>query len=139
MRPEPPTAELEASDRERVVAHGPGPLLVLGAAGTGKTELLARRLARLAATGTGPEQVLVIGSTRATAQRLRERSEALLEGPFEELWIGSWDTIGERLLREHAEAAGLDPFFDVLGPAERLAMLLDRLDPLPPRRHPIRR
>ena len=115
-----------------------GPLLVLGAAGTGKTEVLARRLARLAAEGTGPERVLVIGSTRATARRLRERAEALLEGPFEELWIGTWETIGERLLREHAEAAGLDPFFDVLGPAERLAMLLDRLDELPLRRHEIR-
>ncbi len=122
---------------ERVAAHGEGPLLVVGGAGTGKTELLARRLANLAA-GDGPERVLMIGSTRATARRLRERSEALLRGPFEELWIGSWDSIGERLLREHAEAAGLEPFFDVLGPAERLAMLLDRLDQLPLRRHEIR-
>jgi DNA helicase-2/ATP-dependent DNA helicase PcrA len=138
MRDERPTVEVEANGRERAIAHDEGPLLVLGAAGTGKTELLARRLARLAAAGTGPERVLVIGSTRATARRLRERSEALLEGPFEELWIGSWDTIGERLLREHADAAGLDPFFDVLGPAERLAMLLDRLDQLPLRRHEIR-
>ncbi|HSS33629.1 MAG TPA: ATP-dependent DNA helicase [Solirubrobacterales bacterium] len=124
--------------RERAVAHVEGALLVRGAAGTGKTELLARRLARLASKGVGVEQVLVIGSTRATARRLRERSEALLDGPFEELWIGSWETLGERLLREHAEAAGLDPFFDVLGPAERLAMLLDRLDELPLRRHEIR-
>lgn len=127
-----------AEPQERAVAHGGGPLLVLGAAGTGKTEVLARRLARLAAEGTGPEQVLVIASTRATAKRLRERAEALLEGPFEELWIGSWETTCERLLREHADAAGLDPFFDVLGPAERLAMLLDRLDDLPLRHHAIR-
>jgi len=138
MRDKQPTAAVEADGRERAIAHGEGPLLVLGAAGTGKTELIARRLARLAASGTAPEHVLVIGSTRATARRLRERSEALLKGPFEELWIGSWDTIGERLLREHAAAAGLDPFFDVLGPAERLAMLLDRLDQLPLRRHEIR-
>ena len=131
-------AALEADGRQRAGAHGEGPLLVLGAAGTGKTELLARRLARLAGRGVAPERVLVIGSTRATARRLRERAEALLEGPFEELWVGSWDAIGERLLREHAEAAGLDPFFDVLGPAERLAMLLDRLDELPLRRHEIR-
>jgi DNA helicase II / ATP-dependent DNA helicase PcrA len=131
-------AAMEADGRERASGHGDGPLLVLGAAGTGKTELLARRLARLAASGTSPERVLVIGSTRATSRRLRERTEALLEGPFEELWIGSWDAIGERLLREHAEAAGLDSFFDVLGPAERLAMLLDRLDQLPLRRHEIR-
>jgi DNA helicase-2/ATP-dependent DNA helicase PcrA len=138
MREEQPVATLDRDVRERAIAHDDGPLLVLGAAGTGKTELLARRLARLAAAGTAPERVLVVGSTRATARRLRERSEALLEGPFEELWIGSWDTTGERLLREHAGAAGLDPFFDVLGPAERLAMLLDRLDQLPLRRHEIR-
>ncbi len=131
-------AALEADGRQHAVGHGEGPLLVLGAAGTGKTELLARRLARLAESGVAPERVLLIGSTRATARRLRERAEALLEGPFEELWIGSWDAIGERLLREHAEAAGLDPFFDVLGPAERLAMLLDRLEQLPLRRHEIR-
>ncbi|HVY95546.1 MAG TPA: ATP-dependent DNA helicase [Solirubrobacterales bacterium] len=133
---QPVTVESDA--RERVVAHGEGPLLVLGAAGTGKTELLARRLARLAASGTAPDRVLAIGSTRATARRLRQRVEALLDGPYEELWVGSWDAIGERLLREHAEAAGLEPFFDVLGPAERLAMLLDRLDRLPLRRHEIR-
>ena len=138
MRPPQQTAEPKAAERECAVDHGEGPLLVLGAAGTGKTELLARRLARLVAAGVAPERVLVIGSTRATARRLRERSEALLEGPFEELWIGSWETLGERLLREYSEAAGLDPFFDVLGPAERLAMLLDRLDRLPLRRHEIR-
>jgi DNA helicase-2/ATP-dependent DNA helicase PcrA len=117
MREEHSTAAVKTGGRERAIAHDQGPLLVIGAAGTGKTELLARRLARLAADGTAPAQILVIGSTRATARRLRERAEALLRGPFEELWIGSWDTIGERLLREHAEAAGLDPFFDVLGPA----------------------
>jgi DNA helicase-2/ATP-dependent DNA helicase PcrA len=138
MREDRTTAEVEASERQRAVAHRDGPLLVLGAPGTGKTELLARRLADLAASGVRPEQVLLIGSARATAARLRERVEALLEGPFEELWVGSWDTLVERLLREHSEAAGLDPFFDVLGPAERLAMLLDRLDELPLRRHEIR-
>ncbi|MGV1050045.1 MAG: ATP-dependent helicase [Solirubrobacterales bacterium] len=138
MRQDPPSSPSRADERERVSTHREGPLLVLGAAGTGKTELLARRLASLVGGGTPPERVLVIGSTRATARRLRERSEALLEGPFEELWIGSWETLGERLLREHSEAAGLDPFFDVLGPAERLAILLDRLDELPLRRHEIR-
>ncbi|HET7177200.1 MAG TPA: UvrD-helicase domain-containing protein, partial [Solirubrobacterales bacterium] len=119
--------------QERVVGHGEGPLLVLGEAGTGKSEALARRLARL-----GPERVLVLASTRATGRRLRERVESLLDRPYEELWIGAWETLGERLLREHSEAAGLGPFFDVVGPAERLAMLLDRLDELPLRRHEIR-
>ncbi|HET7120699.1 MAG TPA: ATP-dependent DNA helicase [Solirubrobacterales bacterium] len=131
-------ADTGADERRRALEHGEGPLLVLGAPGTGKTELLARRLAYLVSEGARPENVLMISATRVTAGRLRERAEALLPGPFEELWIGSWDAIGERILREHSEAAGLDPFFDVLGPAERLAMLLDRLDQLPLRRHEIR-
>src|SRR6187551_2895651 len=127
-----------AEPQERAIQHGSGPLLLIGEAGTGKTEVLARRLAQLAAGGTAPERVLVLASTRATAQRLRERAEALLDRPLEELWIGTWEQLGERLLREHSTAANLDPFFDVLGPAERLAMLLDRLEQLPLRRHEIR-
>ena len=133
-----PTAESAAAERARAVAHGEGPLLILGAPGTGKTELLARRLAHLVTAGARPEEVLMIASRQATAARLRERCEALLEGSFEELWIGSWDAIGERLLREYSEEAGLEPFFAVLTRAERLAMLLDRLDRLPLRRHEIR-
>jgi DNA helicase-2/ATP-dependent DNA helicase PcrA len=125
-------------DQQRAIQHEAGALLVLGEAGTGKTEALAQRLARLAEDGTGVERALVLVSTRATAERLSNRVEALLEPPHEEPWIGTWGVICERLLREHSDAAGLDPFFDVLGPAERLAMLLDRLDKLPLRRHEIR-
>lgn len=132
------TTEAAGSERERAIAHGEGPLLIVGPAGTGKTELLAHRLADLAARGTRPESVLMVAARQATAARLRDRCEALLEGSFEELWVGSWDHLGERLLREYPEEAGLDPFFDVLGRAERLALLLDRLDQLPLRRHEIR-
>jgi DNA helicase-2/ATP-dependent DNA helicase PcrA len=138
VREEETTLESARSDRERAIEHGAGPMLVVGAPGTGKTELLARRLAHLAGTGTKPESVLTISSGRTTAARLRAHCEALLTGPYEELWVGSWDATGERLLREHSEEAGLDPFFDVLGRAERLAILLDRLERLPLRRHEIR-
>jgi DNA helicase-2/ATP-dependent DNA helicase PcrA len=127
-----------AEAQEHAVRHGEGPLLALGPAGTGKTEALARRLARLVGDGVPAERVLVLCSNRSTAQRLRQRAEALLDGPYEELWIGTWGALGERLLREHATAAGLNPFFVVLGPAERLAMLLERLDDLPLRNHEIR-
>src|SRR3954469_20502144 len=100
--------------QQRAIAWVNGPLLLVGAPGSGKTEVLARRVARLAAGGLGPERVLVVASNPATAQRLTRRVESLLEGPYEELWIGTWETTAERLLREHAEAAGLDPFFGVV-------------------------
>jgi DNA helicase-2/ATP-dependent DNA helicase PcrA len=127
-----------AEAQQRAIAHEDGPLLLVGPPGSGKTEALARRLARLADGGVGPDRVLVLCSTRATAKRLRQRAEALLDAPYEELWIGDWGTLCERLLRTHSTAAGLDPFFDVLGPAERLAILLERLDELPLRNQEIR-
>jgi DNA helicase-2/ATP-dependent DNA helicase PcrA len=121
----------ESGAQNAAIEHRLGPLLVLGEPGTGKSEALARRLARLGAEGQAPDGVLLIAATRPGAERLRARAESLLEHPYGELWVGTWDAIGERLLREHSDAAGLDPFFDVLGPAERLAMLLDRVDELP--------
>src|SRR5256885_5053973 len=139
IEPADQTPDLTLSEaQEQATGHRDGPLLVLGAAGSGKTEVLARRLARLASEGVGPEQVLVLASSQAAARRLRDRTEALLERPFEELWIGTWEAICERLLRDYAAEAGLDPFFETVGPAERLAMLLDRIDELPLRHHEIR-
>jgi DNA helicase-2/ATP-dependent DNA helicase PcrA len=121
--------------QQRAIDWEEGPLLLLGSAATGKTEVLGRRLVRLADAGEGPERIAIMTSTPAGGRRLRRRVEALLEGSYEELWVGTWEEIAERLLRvDLAEAAGLDPFFGVLGRAERLAMLLDRLDELPLRK-----
>jgi DNA helicase-2/ATP-dependent DNA helicase PcrA len=127
-----------AEAQERAVRHGEGPLLLLGAAGTGKTEALARRIDALAGGGIGPERILLFAANQPTARRLRRRVETLLERSSDELWIGTWQELGKRLLREHSTAAGLDPFFDVLGRGERLAMLLDRVDDLPLRNQEIR-
>jgi superfamily I DNA/RNA helicase/RecB family exonuclease len=127
-----------AEPQERAIRHRAGPLLLIGEAGTGKSEVLARRFAGLVEEGTRPERILVLAATRATAGRLRSRVEQLLDRPLEELWIGTWETLGERLLRDHATAAGLDPMFGVLGRAERLALLLDRIEELPLRHQQIR-
>jgi DNA helicase-2/ATP-dependent DNA helicase PcrA len=127
-----------AEPQERAIDHRAGPLLLIGAAGTGKTEVLAQRFERLSATGTAPERILVLATSRATVQRLRERVEQLLDRSLEELWIDTWEQLCERLLREYSTAASLDPFFSVLGPAERLALLLDRLEELPLRDQQIR-
>jgi DNA helicase-2/ATP-dependent DNA helicase PcrA len=127
-----------AEAQERAVLHGTGPLLLTGKPGTGKTEALARRFARLVAVDPSAGRILLLCSNRPTAAQLLERVETVLDRPHDELWIGTWGTLGERLLREYATSAGLDPFFHVLGPAERLAMLLDRLDELPLRNREIR-
>jgi DNA helicase-2/ATP-dependent DNA helicase PcrA len=121
--------------QEAVVAHEQGALLVLGVAGSGRTEALARRLGRLVAEGRRP---LVLSRSAAAANRIRSRAEETIETPYEELVVHTHPAAAARILREHATEAQLDPFFESLSPAERLAMLLDRIDELPLRRHEIR-
>src|SRR3954453_18287804 len=118
-----------------VVQHESGPLVVLGAAGSGRTEALARRLGRLVGEGRRP---LVLSRSAASANRLSRRAEETIETPYEELVVHTHPSTAARILREHATEAELDPFFESLSPAERLAMLLDRIDQLPLRRHEIR-
>lgn len=124
--------------QQRVAAHDRGPMLVSGPAGSGRSEALAARLRRLAGSGTPPERVLVLTRSRSAADRLHSRVAALIESPYEELWVVTHEAAAERLLREHALEAGLDPFFATVRAADRLAMLLDRLDDLSLRRHEIR-
>jgi superfamily I DNA/RNA helicase/RecB family exonuclease len=124
--------------QRRVVEHGQGAMLVSGPAGSGRSEALARRMARLAGDGVPPDRVLALTRSRAAAAHLRDRVATLVERPYEELWIAAYEEAAERLLREHALEAGLDPFFATVRPADRLAMLLDRLEELSLRRHEIR-
>jgi DNA helicase-2/ATP-dependent DNA helicase PcrA len=128
---------LPTEGQERVIGHRGGPLLVLGAAGSGRTEALAMRAAALA-TVASTDRVLCLVASRAAAARLRARTDELLEGGHEELWVGTYDEIGARLLSDHALEAGLDPFFATVDVAGRLALLLERVDELPLRHHEIR-
>ena len=96
------------------------------------------RLEALAARGTRPERVLVLARSRAARSQLRESAEIALDRPHEELWVHTYEELAEALLRAYSTEAGLDPFFTTVGLADRLAILLDRIDDLPLRRHEIR-
>ncbi len=126
------------SAQERVIGHRQGPLLLTGRAGSGRTETLVRRFASLVSEGVRAERILVTCRTRAGAATIRERVERLLDRAHEEPWIGTHAEIAERVLRVHPTEAGLDPFFTTVTSADRLAILLDRVDDLPLRRHEIR-
>src|SRR5690606_16222778 len=82
-------------------------LILRGAPGSGKSEAAAHRLASLARETGGPHHVLTLTASPATAAWLRRRTEELIPPPYEEWWIGTWPELCERLLREHATAAGL--------------------------------
>jgi DNA helicase-2/ATP-dependent DNA helicase PcrA len=120
------------------VAHSGGPLLIVGGAGTGKTRVLCERFTHLVESGTPPGAVLSLALSTDAAARTRERVEAAIETPFEELWVETFQGFCARLLREEALEAGIDPFFAPVTQADRLALLLERIDDLTLRRHEIR-
>ncbi|MBA2630723.1 MAG: ATP-dependent helicase [Thermoleophilaceae bacterium] len=120
------------------VTHPSGPLLVLAGAGTGKTRTLTCRFAWLVEQGMAPEQILALTFSAAAAAEMRERLETLLEAPYEALNVATFHSFSARLLRDEALEAGLDPFLSPVTPADRLALLLERLDDLTIRSHEIR-
>ena len=101
-----------------------GPLLVLAAAGTGKTRVLTTRFAHILLTGRAyPSQVLAVTVTNKAAREMRERVSLLLGRPAEGLWLGTFHALGARLLRRHAEFAGLTSSFNILDVDDQLRLL----------------
>src|SRR5919106_1050092 len=120
------------------VTHSGGPLLVVAGAGTGKTRTLTHRFAWLVEQGTPPDEILALTFSSHAAAEMRERLEELIHVPYEELHVSTFHSFCSRLLTDEALEAGLDPFFSPVTPADRLALLLDRLDDLSIRHHEIR-
>src|SRR3954452_6330624 len=127
---------LTSAQRE-AVEHAGGPLLVIGGAGTGKTTALVERFAWLAEAAR-PEAVLALTVGEVAADALRERIEDRLAGSYEELAVTTFGGLCARLLRDEALEAGVDPFGTPVSGADRLAMLLERIDDLPLRHHDLR-
>ncbi|MCZ7938548.1 ATP-dependent helicase [Agrobacterium salinitolerans] len=93
-----------------------GPVLVLAGAGTGKTRVLTTRIAHILATGRAyPSQILAVTFTNKAAREMKERIGVLVDGAVEGMpWLGTFHSIGVKLLRRHAELVGLKSDFTIL-------------------------
>src|SRR3954447_508141 len=120
------------------VTHPGGPLLVVAGAGTGKTRTVTARFAWLVEQGAPRDEVLALTFSSTAAAEMRERLEALIDSPYEDLHVSTFHSFCSRLLAEEALEVGLDPFFSPVTPADRLALLLERIGELTIRQHEIR-
>ena len=134
-----PSALDGLTDAQRdAVTHRGTPLLVVGGPGTGKSEVLVRRVAHLAqSAGVAPHRTLVLSAARAAAE-IRVRIEDALASAHEDLAVHTAPSLAGQILASEAATLGIDPFVDVVGAADRLAMLMERSAELELARHDFR-
>ncbi len=115
---------LNKEQREAVEATE-GAVLVLAGAGTGKTRVLTTRLAHILATRRAwPGQILAVTFTNKAAREMKERIGALIGGVVEGMqWLGTFHSIGAKMLRRHAELAGLKSNFTILDTDDQLRLM----------------
>jgi DNA helicase II / ATP-dependent DNA helicase PcrA len=110
----------------QAVEHIEGPLLVLAGAGTGKTRVLTSRIAHILAIGRAiPWQILAVTFTNKAAREMKTRIAGLIgEGRAEGMpWLGTFHSIGVKILRRHAEMVGLRSDFTILDTDDQVRLL----------------
>jgi DNA helicase-2/ATP-dependent DNA helicase PcrA len=117
-------ADLNPAQREAVEALD-GAVLVLAGAGTGKTKVLTTRLAHIINTGRArPSNILAVTFTNKAAREMKARIGGLVGHVVEGMtWLGTFHSIGVKILRRHAELAGLRSNFTILDTDDQIRLM----------------
>jgi DNA helicase-2/ATP-dependent DNA helicase PcrA len=116
------------ADQRRAVTHGDGPLLVVAGAGTGKTQVITRRIAWLIATRRAkPSEILALTFTDKAAEEMQLRVDQLVPYGYADTTIATFHAFGDRLIREFAFELGRAPDLRVVSRPEVVVFLRERL------------
>ena len=96
------------------VTASPGPALVIAGAGSGKTRTLTYRVAYLLEQGIPPDRILLLTFTNKAAAEMMRRVTDLLGHELASLWGGTFHSIGNRVLRQHARLLGYQRDFTIM-------------------------
>lgn len=101
-------------EQRQAATAGDGPLLVLAAAGTGKTHTLVYRVAHLLERGVPPEAILLLTFTNRAAMEMLERARAVCGDQVGSVWSGTFHHVCNRFLRRYADRIGFRNDFIIL-------------------------
>lgn len=111
-------------EQQAAVAHTHGPLLILAGAGSGKTRVIAHRIAHLVSQHIAPSDgVLAVTFTNKAAQEMRTRVEGLLGTDCRAMWISTFHALCARLLRREATHIGLSRDFTIYDSADQQSVI----------------
>jgi DNA helicase II / ATP-dependent DNA helicase PcrA len=121
----PPYAIRLNPPQQQAVLTTEGPVLMLAGAGTGKTAALTARLAHLIATRRAwPSEILCVTFTNKAAREMRERVARHIGEAVEGMpWLGTFHSIGAKMLRRHAELVGLKQNYTIIDTDDQLRLL----------------
>ena len=118
--------------QRRAVLHGEGPLLIVAGAGTGKTKVITHRIARLiAAKAARPAEILAVTFTEKAANEMESRVDLLVPYTSSFAEISTFNSFGERVLRDCALDAGYPPDFRLLADVDQAIFFRENLFRLP--------
>jgi DNA helicase-2/ATP-dependent DNA helicase PcrA len=133
----PPAAEIAAlleglnEPQREAVVHDEGPMLVLAGAGSGKTRVLAHRIAHLVHTGKAhPGEILAITFTNKAAAEMRERVESLVGPRVRAMWVMTFHSACARMLRSEGEKLGYTRGFTIYDAADSMRLIKQCMDDL---------
>ncbi|HXE23463.1 MAG TPA: UvrD-helicase domain-containing protein [Roseiarcus sp.] len=123
-RPDPPYLDGLNEEQRRAVEALDGPVLVLAGAGVGKTRVLIARIAHIISTGRArPHEILAVTFTNKAAREMRQRVGVFLGSEQAMPWLGTFHSVGAKILRMHAELVGLRPNFTILDTDDQLRLM----------------
>ncbi len=129
LSPQTPWLDDLNPEQRQAVETTEGPLLVLSGAGTGKTKVLTTRLAWILATGKAqPWNCLVVTFTNRAAREMKLRVEEMIGPAADSVWLGTFHSICVKILRAHAELAGLHNNFTILGEDDQKRLIKQILE-----------
>src|SRR6266545_1304808 len=118
-------------EQREAVLHTQGPLLILAGAGSGKTRVIASRIAYLVGDGHAqPDEVLAVTFTNKAAEEMRTRVETLLGADCSRMWVSTFHALCARLLRREAPAIGLSRDFVIYDSSDQLTVVKQALKAL---------
>jgi DNA helicase-2/ATP-dependent DNA helicase PcrA len=111
-------------EQQEAVRQTDGPLLILAGAGSGKTRVIAHRIAHLVSSRiAGPDRILAVTFTNKAAEEMRTRVEALLGVDCRQMWISTFHALCARLLRREGPHIGLPRDFVIYDSADQLTVM----------------
>lgn len=122
---------LENLNKEQLeaVTFKQGPLMIIAGAGTGKTTVITQRIAWLIEQGKAkPDEVLALTFTEKAATEMEERVDRLLPIGYVDLWISTFHSFCEKILRAHALEIGLPHEFKLVNEIDALLLLRRNFD-----------